>query len=170
MSSAIHLNALSPNAARAALTNCCAAARWVEHMLDSRPFDSDAAVRAAADEAFKTLSEADWLEAFAAHPLIGDVETLRQKYAATKGQAVAEQSGVAGAEDATLAELAELNSNYLNRFGFIFIVFATGKTAAEMLALLKARINNSRDAELLNAAAEQQKITHLRLEKLGAPA
>jgi OHCU decarboxylase len=121
---------------------------------------------AAADAALP-LTEADWLEAFAAHPLIGDVDSLRAKYAATKTLAAGEQSGVASAGEATLAALAEVNRAYRDKFGFIFIVFATGKSAAEMLAILKSRIDNSREQEIRNAAVEQMKITRLRLQKLG---
>ena len=168
MSIASTINALSDADARAALRNCCAAGGWVEAMLAGRPFADDPAVLAAADAAAAGLGEEDWLEAFSAHPLIGDVESLRKKYAATKRIAAGEQSGVAGADEATLEELAALNHEYRDRFGFIFIVFATGKSAAEMLAILKSRIGNTRAEELCNAAGEQMKITKLRLEKLAA--
>jgi OHCU decarboxylase len=166
MSIAITLNAMEEPHARAALTNCCAAESWVKRMLARRPFDDDDAVLAAAAAVATTLVEADWLEAFAAHPLIGDVDSLRKKYAATKTLAAGEQSGVDGANAATLSELAALNRQYVERFGFIFIVFATGKSAAEMLELLKGRIGNARSDELKNAAAEQLQITRLRLQKL----
>ena len=151
---------------RELLANCCAASAWIEGMLARRPFSDDIAVLTAAEQVAGKLSESDWLEAFAAHPLIGDVESLRLKYAATKQLATGEQSGVAGAAEATLKELADLNHAYRERFGFIFIVFATGKSADEMLAILKGRIGNSRKDEIRNAAAEQLKITRLRLEKL----
>jgi OHCU decarboxylase len=121
-------------------------------------------------EAAAALVEADWLEAFAAHPLIGDVDSLRKKYGATRDLAAGEQAGAAGAGAATLQELADLNRSYREMFGFIFIVFATGKSADEMLANLRSRLGNSRDEELRNAAAEQIKITRLRLEKLAAAA
>ena len=160
------LNALNDDDARAALANCCAAEKWVAVMLAARPFADDDALFAACGLAAAKLDEADWLEAFAAHPLIGDVDTLRAKYAATKHLAAGEQAGVDVASDATLRELAKLNRDYAARFGFIFIVFATGKTADQMLAILKSRIDNSREQELANAAAEQLKITRLRLEKL----
>ncbi len=166
MSISAKLNALADAEARTALTNCCAAHKWVSSMLAARPFANDDALFKACDRVAATLTESDWLEAFAAHPLIGDVDTLRQKYAATKQLAAGEQSGVDAASEATLRELAKLNGNYAERFGFIFIVFASGKTADEMLAILKSRINNSRDQELANAAAEQLKITRLRIEKL----
>ncbi|MBA3482249.1 MAG: 2-oxo-4-hydroxy-4-carboxy-5-ureidoimidazoline decarboxylase [Pirellulales bacterium] len=161
MSIATTLNAMDAASARAALTNCCAAGAWVEGMLAGRPFADDADVLAAASAVAATLTEADWLEAFAAHPLIGDV--------ATKDLAAGEQSGVDGANEATLSELAALNRQYAERFGFIFIVCATGKSAAEMLAILKGRIGNTRDEELKNAAREQLAITRLRLQKLADP-
>jgi OHCU decarboxylase len=162
------LNTMDDASARAALFNCCAAASWIDGMLARRPFADDDAVHNAAAEVAASLAEADWLDAFAAHPMIGDVASLKQKYAATRSLAAGEQGGVAAASEATLDELAALNRECLQRFGFQFIVFATGKTAEEMLALLKARINNSREAELRNAAVEQLKITQLRLEKLAA--
>jgi 2-oxo-4-hydroxy-4-carboxy-5-ureidoimidazoline decarboxylase len=166
MSIAEVLNALAEDDARAALANCCVAEQWVSGMLAARPFAGNDALFAACDAIAATLTEPDWLEAFAAHPLIGDVDSLRKKYAATTQLAAGEQSGVDAASEATLRELADLNRVYAERFGFIFIVFATGKTADEMLAILKSRIDNSRDQELANAAAEQLKITRLRLTKL----
>ncbi len=159
---------LNGDDARALLANCCAAAAWVDGMLAARPFADDDAALLAAAEAALPLGEADWLEAFAAHPRIGDVESLRAKYAATKQLAAGEQAGVAGADEATLAELAEFNRAYHEKFGFIFIVFATGKSAAEMLAILKSRLGNARDQEIRNAAVEQMKITRLRLTKLAS--
>jgi len=156
--------------ARELLTSCCAATAWVDHMLARRPFADDQAVLAAAEEVAATLGESDLLEAFAAHPMIGDVDSLRKKYASTKALAAGEQSGVGGATDETLAELARLNREYRERFGFIFIVFAADKTADEMLAILKSRLNNSRAQELQNASAEQLKITQLRLQKLAEAA
>ena len=144
----------------------CAADAWINRMLAQRPFADDDAVLAAAAAVAATLVEADWLEAFAAHPLIGDVETLRNRFAATRNLAAGEQSSVDGANEAVLSELAAMNRQYAERFGFIFIVFATGKSAAEMLELLKVRIGNTRSEELKNAAAEQLQITRLRLQKL----
>jgi len=166
VSIAAKLNALAADDARTALTNCCAATAWVNDMLAARPFADDEAVFAACRAIAATLTEPNWLEAFAAHPLIGDIDSLRKKYAATKQLAAGEQSGVDAANEATLRELAELNQVYLARFGFIFIIFATGKTADDMLAILKSRIDNGRAQEIANAAAEQLKITRLRLTKL----
>ena len=119
-----------------------------------------------AERAWNACNESDWLEAFSHHPKIGDVSTLREKFAATAAWASNEQSGTRNASDEVLTELADLNNTYEARFGFIFIVCATGKTAEEMLDLLKARIDNYREKEIHIAAAEQLKITKLRLEKL----
>ncbi len=135
-------------------------------MLARRPFASPGDLFESARSAWAATGEADWLEAFAAHPKIGDIDSLREKYAATKAMAGNEQGAVNGADAATLEALARLNAEYEKRFGFIFIVFASGKSAEEMLALLLSRINNSREEEMRNAAAEQLKITLLRLEKM----
>ena len=170
MSVARALNSLGVREARAALTNCCASTAWVEGMLALRPFADDDALLDAAEDVAETLEMDDWMEAFAAHPMIGDVESLRKKFAATKELAAGEQSGVVGATESTLQELAELNREYLRRFGFIFIVFATGKSAEHMLAVLRTRIGNCREEELRNAAEEQVRITELRLQKLAEDA
>jgi 2-oxo-4-hydroxy-4-carboxy-5-ureidoimidazoline decarboxylase len=160
------LNALPPADARAALLRCCGSRRWADALLARRPFASTADLLAAADEVWAGLDRADWLEAFAAHPRIGDLDGLRKKFAATADWSAGEQAGVAGAGEAVLRELAEGNRRYEERFGHIFIVCATGKTAAEMLRLLRERLPNAPAAELAVAAAEQAKITRLRLEKL----
>ncbi|HEY1375838.1 MAG TPA: 2-oxo-4-hydroxy-4-carboxy-5-ureidoimidazoline decarboxylase [Gemmataceae bacterium] len=160
------LNALPPDAARAALRRCCGSRRWADAMTARRPFVSADDVLRAAAAVEAGLDRADWLEAFAAHPRIGDLDSLRKKFAATADWAGAEQAGVAGADEEILQALAEGNRQYEERFGHIFIVCATGKTATEMLTLLVERLNNEPEAELRVAAAEQAKITRLRLEKL----
>ena len=112
------------------------------------------------------MREQDLLEAFDGHPKIGDPDSLKKKYAATKKLATSEQSAVQYASDETIDELAACNQAYLDKFGFIFIICASGKSADEMLVSIKNRISNSRERELLLAAEEQRKITHLRLNKL----
>ena len=159
-------NALCDADTRAALLRCCGSRRWADAMLARRPFASMADLLAAADAVWAGLDRADWLEAFAAHPRIGDLGGLRKKFAATAHWSAGEQAGVAGAAEAVLRDLADGNRRYEERFGHIFIVCATGKTAAEMLRLLRARLPNEPAAELAVAAAEQAKITRLRLEKL----
>jgi len=127
-------------------------------MFNRQPFLSTAAMHAAADEIWWSLTPEDWLEAFSKHPKIG--QSPSAKWSAE------EQSGMSEAAFETAQEIARLNAGYYAKFGFIFIVCATGKSAAEMLQLLSARIHNTRDEELRNAAEEQAKITHLRLNKL----
>lgn len=159
-------NRLDDDAAARELAGCCAASRWVDDMLARRPFGDRQALFDAARAAWAGTGERDRLEAFEAHPKIGDIDSLRARYASTRDMAAGEQGGVAGADAATLAELARLNEAYNERFGFIFIVFASGKSAGEMLALIRSRINNSREQELANASAEQIEITLLRLGRL----
>ena len=160
------LNRQSKQNAAYALLQCCTSGRWVERMLACRPFFNFRAVHEAADQSWLALDEGDYLQAFEGHPKIGDVNSLRAKYANTKALASGEQSAVSEATDEVLIKLSEGNDAYFNKFGFIFIVCATGKSAGEMLALLEARLPNTRDIELQNAAEEQRKIFHIRLEKL----
>lgn len=172
MSSASVLDAMAPDQAKAALTRCCGASRWVAGMLARRPFADDATLHEQADQVWASMSRADILEAFDHHPRIGaDLDTLRSKFAATASLSANEQAGAAQAGEHELVRLRDGNLAYEARFGHIFIVCATGKTAAQMLDLLDARLHNHADDELRIAAAEQAKITHLRLSALsGAPA
>jgi 2-oxo-4-hydroxy-4-carboxy-5-ureidoimidazoline decarboxylase len=163
------LNALSPPAARDALLRCCGSTRWVERMLEHRPFASTLALYELATRDWTDLDASDYLEAFSHHPQIGaDLAELKRKFATTASWSASEQAGAGNAEQATLEALRDGNRAYLDRFGFIFIVCATGKSAAEMLDLLRARLPNDSATELRVAAAEQAKITKLRLEKLSA--
>ena len=132
-------------------------------MLARRPFGGDPALLAAAREVWFALTPADWHEAFAHHPKIGDRASLRERFPHTAHLSANEQAGLAGASDETLDKLAELNQAYEERFGYIFIVCATGKSADDMLHALRARIDNTPEAELKIAAEEQAKITELRL-------
>jgi 2-oxo-4-hydroxy-4-carboxy-5-ureidoimidazoline decarboxylase len=152
------IDALSPSDAREALTRCCGSQRWVDGMLARRPFASADQLFAAADAIWAGLDRADFLEAFAHHPAIGA--------AGARGFSAREQAQVAQAPAATCQDLETLNRRYHERFGFVFLVCATGKSADQMLALLRARIDNPADVELRIAAGEQAKITRLRLEKL----
>ncbi|MGI4760890.1 MAG: 2-oxo-4-hydroxy-4-carboxy-5-ureidoimidazoline decarboxylase [Janthinobacterium lividum] len=160
------LNALAPNARAQALTTCCGATAWVATLNGQFPFSSTAALYEAADRVWHNLGEADWREAFKHHPKIGDVRALREKFASTAAWAAGEQGAVRQASDDTLAALAAGNAAYAQRFGYIFIVCATGKSAAEMLALLQARLLNEASQEITIAMSEQAKITRLRLQKL----
>jgi len=166
MSVAEILNSMSDAAAADALARCCASPTWIEQMLAGRPFENDATVIQAAGGIWWSLDRHQWLQAFAAHPKIGDVRSLRAKFVNTATWASSEQAGTAVAGEETLRELATHNRQYEDRFGYIFIVCATGKSAEEMLALLKARLCNDAASELRIAAGEQLRITLLRLERL----
>lgn len=128
-----------------------------------RPFVRDTKLLFAARNEWFGLTEADWLEAFSQHPQIGDRAALDTRFPATHDLSATEQSGVRAAREETLSALADANQRYLQRFGFIFIVCATGKSADEMLALLRERLDHDRATELRLAAEEQAKITALRL-------
>jgi hydroxyisourate hydrolase len=168
MSDLTELNGSSDAAARSAFLRCYGSARWAERMTALRPFASVHDVFAAADSLWPSLEPADWLEAFAAHPKIGDFDALKTRFASTGAWSATEQSGVATASEAVLRALAARNAEYEARFGFIFIVCATGKSAPELLALIEQRIGNDPQAELLISAGEQAKITRIRLRKLCA--
>jgi 2-oxo-4-hydroxy-4-carboxy-5-ureidoimidazoline decarboxylase len=161
------LNALSPRAARMALGRACGSQRWVDGMMGRLPFASAGLMWQAVDEEWARLGKDDYLEAFAQHPKIGeDVDQLRSKFRSTETFSREEQSGVIDADEKTLLALRDGNLAYEKRFGHIFIVCATGKSAREMLALLNERIDNDAEVELAVAAAEQLQITKLRLQKL----
>jgi OHCU decarboxylase len=150
----IELNDLPAAGAERALLACCGSRAWAAAMAARRPFASLDALLAAADEEWRALPEADRREAFAAHPRIGERGGARSER---------EQAGVRGAAAATLAELAEGNRAYEERFGHVFLICASGRSAEEMLAALHERIGNAPDVELAITAEEQRKITRLRL-------
>lgn len=159
------LNHLDDNAAYDWFETTCAAERWVNAMVTARPFATVDAVCRQAAEIWQSLADADYREAFEAHPMIGDVNSLRAKFANTKHTAASEQQGTAVASDETLQALHRLNNEYLNKHGFIFIICATGLSADTMLEALQKRLPNDTATELANAASEQIKITLLRLNK-----
>lgn len=160
------LNKLPEAEAYALLESCCCAPNWVATMLQARPFVSKQQVLQLADSVWSTMEKGDYFAAFEGHPQIGDLSTLREKYRQTAGSAGHEQSGMQQANEQILQSMMQLNKDYLAKFGFIFIVCASGKSAAEMLQIIEQRINNSVDQELKIAAAEQGKITKIRLDKL----
>ncbi len=160
------INAWTVDEALSSFRRCCGSLRWAEQMARLRPFESDDALFEAAGWIWWGLAPADWLEAFAAHPRIGDRDAMRARFAATSAWSAREQAGIEGAPEDVLEELAEANVRYEERFGYLFIVCATGKTAEEMHALLNDRLPNDPEVELRTAAAEQAKITRIRLEKL----
>jgi 2-oxo-4-hydroxy-4-carboxy-5-ureidoimidazoline decarboxylase len=164
------LNALSAAEAGEAFARCCGARAWVERMVARRPYVNVGHLMGIARAYWMALGPADWREAFAHHPRIGDLESLRRRFASTADLAAREQAGVGAASRAVLEALAVGNRAYEERFGYIFIVFASGRTAEEMLALLRDRLSHEPEAELKVAAEEQWKIMRLRLDRmLGGP-
>jgi 2-oxo-4-hydroxy-4-carboxy-5-ureidoimidazoline decarboxylase len=156
------LNALEEERAAEALRRCCGSRAWVRAMNALRPFASTEALMSAADEVWRGLGREDYLEAFAHHPAIGgDLAKLRDKFWSSQ-----EQAGVQSASEETLRALRDGNLRYREKFGYVFLVCATGKSADEMLALLQVRLPNSPQDELPIAAAEHEKITRLRLARL----
>lgn len=160
------LNNLTDEEAINRLLLCCGSHRWAREMVEQRPFQSKNQLMELAETIWDNLSKEDWLEAFSHHPKIGDLDSLRKKYATTRTWAESEQSGTKKASDETLHKLKHLNEEYEEKYGYIFIVCATGKSADEMLQILEGRIGNAPEKELDIAAGEQKKITKIRLEKL----
>lgn len=162
----VQLNNSSIEQLKTELFKCCGSTKWSSALASCFPFSSFEKLIIQSDKIWNTCSEQDFLEAFTHHPKIGDVEGLRKKFATTATWASNEQSGTTQATQQVLEALAKGNEEYEKKFGFIFIVCATGKSASEMLQLLQQRLPNNRSTELHIAAAEQNKITHLRLQKL----
>jgi 2-oxo-4-hydroxy-4-carboxy-5-ureidoimidazoline decarboxylase len=147
-----------------AMIACCGARRWASAMVALRPVGSVAELSEAADRVWNTMREADWMEAFACHPRIGERKATHAtaKSAAWSRQ---EQSSASSTAEKVLAELAEGNARYEEQYGFTYIVCATGKSAEEMLEVLKRRLASSREAELREAAEQQRQIMQIRLGK-----
>jgi 2-oxo-4-hydroxy-4-carboxy-5-ureidoimidazoline decarboxylase len=160
------LNGLSDAEAQAELLRCCGVRTWAEALARARPFATEAALFEQADTLWARTGPTEWREAMTHHPRIGDVSRLREKYKATGAWSEQEQRGMSGAGEDVIQALADGNRDYEARFGFIFLVCATGKSAGEMLGLLRERMKNPPDPELRVAAGEQAKITRIRLEKL----
>lgn len=146
--------------------DCCGSTEWSKRMANSRPFDSESELLQLAAVVWNELDKSDWLEAFATHPKIGESKAPKMKQARSAEWSIGEQSGMNSAAESLKSDLADANNKYFEKFGFIFIVCATGKRAEEMLELCRSRTENDRETEITNAAGEQQKITEIRLRKL----
>jgi len=154
-------NNLDKETAAKELFSCCGSQKWVSLLMKEFPFDSqDVLIKRTTEIWYDECGKKDWLESFAHHPRIGDKKSLTEKFAGK------EQAGVASATEELNEKLVNANAKYENRFGFIFIVCATGKSANEMLRLLNDRLKNDIDSELSIAIGEQQKITLIRVKKL----
>ena len=149
------LNGLSEKDAKVEFLRCCGANRWASEMITHRPFGTRDELLSTANEVWQQLDQKDWKEAFSRHPKIGDIENLKKKFArppsdwraSTAQWAQGEQSGVAQTSERVLKELAEGNNLYEAKFGYIFIVCATAKSADEMLEMLNLRLKNTSRSE-----------------------
>ena len=148
------------------LETCCGSRAWIREMLAHRPFGSLMRILDEADEVWWSLAPDDWREAFDHHPRIGEQSAAAPQGAVARAWSADEQRGVTHSSEATRQALADGNREYERKFGHIYLVYAAGKSAEEMLALLRSRLSNDPATELHVAAGEQAKITRLRLEKL----
>ena len=160
------LNSLPPVEAEKELLQCCGSTRWAQQMAATRPFKTLEALLASADTIWWSLDRNDWLEAFRSHPKIGEKKAADPVSTQASQWSGQERAGVATASQETVDSLASLNRAYEEKFGFIFIICATGKTSAEMMSSLRERLEHDAVDELPIAATEQSKITALRLNKL----
>jgi OHCU decarboxylase len=160
------LNSLPANEAEAEFRKCCGSTNWARRLAAERPFANSNHLITMADRVWWSLEPDDWLEAFASHPKIGENKAARATAPEAQNWAAQEQSGAENPAEEIVRSLAELNRQYEEKFGYIYIVCATGKSSEEMLALLRERLPNDAATEILNAAREQSRITKLRLGKL----
>ena len=160
------LNQLPFEHAHAEFLKCCGSGEWAQRMSDARPFSNLEELSAKADEVWWNLDKEDWLEAFRAHPKIGEKKAAASQSAEAEAWSAQEQSESERAAAETKTALADGNREYEQRFGFIFIICATGRSTEEILAALNGRLSNAPETEWRVAAEEQRKITQLRLQKL----
>ena len=160
------LNTLPTEEAAKELLQCCGSRQWARKMANRRPYQSLETLIKTANDVWWSLQPDDWLEAFRSHPKIGEKKAAESVSAQSREWSGQEQAGVSNAAQETVDSLATLNRAYEQKFGFIFIICATGKSSEEMLSALRERLNNEPAAELPIAATEQSKITELRLKKL----
>jgi OHCU decarboxylase len=160
------LNTLSPQELKEQFLKCCGSTAWADRMSDARPFESREQLISEANRIWWSLEADDWLEAFRSHPKIGEKKAQSHISADAQKWSEEEQAAADQSSTATKQALAQLNEAYQQKFGFIYIICAAGKSSEEMLEILEGRMDNAPDEELRVAAAEQAKITQLRLKKL----
>jgi OHCU decarboxylase len=158
-------NLLPADEAEKEILPCCGSRAWARGMARHRPYKDDRSVLAASDETWRSLGEADWMEAFASHPRIGESRAPQSASARSAAWSSEEQSHAAAAEDAVRTALAEANREYERRFGRIFIICATGKQGSEILQILRQRLQNDAQTEIREAAEQQRQISQIRLGK-----
>jgi len=157
-------NRSEPEPAVAALLSCCAAERWAEQLVAMRPFATEEELFAAADRVWAEMQQPDWMQAFSAHPRIGDRKPAHAS-ALSSSWSRQEQVSTEAAQTSVLTQLADGNQSYEELFGFTYIICATGKSAEEMLQILNRRLDSDRPTELKEAAEQQRQITQIRLRK-----
>ena len=160
------LNTLPAEEAAKELLQCCGSKRWAQEMANRRPYQSLETLIKTSSDVWWSLQPNEWLEAFRSHPKIGEKKAVESVSARSREWSGQEQAGTSNAPPETVDSLARLNRVYEEKFGFIFIICATGKTSEEMLAALRERLDNESAEEMRIAAEEQRKITELRLKKL----
>ena len=160
------LNSLAPPEALLEFLKCCGSKNWAQRMVDQRPFIDVSELLSEADEIWRSLVAADWLEAFRSHPKIGEKKAEQAQSAEARAWSEQEQAGTRDSGQETMRALATGNREYEQKFGYIFVVCASGKTADEMLAMLRERLSNDPGKELRVAAEEQREITQLRLRRM----
>lgn len=158
-------NRLDRSTAEAEILPCCGSRAWAQELASLRPFDDSEDLIKLSDRIWSELDVADWDEAFCSHPRIGEQKAPAASTPQSAQWSSQEQRAAATSNSATQDELRRANAEYEARFGRIYIVCATGKSAEEMLAILKRRLQNEDAAELREAAEQQRQITELRLRK-----
>jgi 2-oxo-4-hydroxy-4-carboxy-5-ureidoimidazoline decarboxylase len=156
-------NLLPADEAAKEILPCCGSPAWANGIADSRPLQDVATLLATSDRIWRDLSAADWLEAFQSHPRIGETRAARKSSTRSRDWSTQEQSGAAASNDSLKEALADANREYEHRFHRIFIICATGKSAEEILANLRQRLNNDDATELREAAEQQRQIAQIRL-------
>ena len=161
----VRWNRLSHEDALNDILPCCGSRAWAESMAAKRPVPDETSLLVTSDESWRALSQSDWLEAFRSHPRIGESRAEPSATPKSCAWAAREQQYVTAADDSVKAALASANREYEQRFGRIFLVCATGKSAQEILEILRRRLHNSDHAELQEAAEQQRQITQIRLKR-----
>lgn len=158
-------NRLSSEEAQRAILPCCGSRAWARGMADRRPLPDEASLLSASDQTWEKLAESDWMEAFQRHPRIGESPARQPVSPQSAAWSSREQACVNNASDTIKIALAQGNQEYERRFGRIFIVCATGKSAGQILDILERRLQNDQETELREAAEQQRQITRIRLKK-----
>jgi 2-oxo-4-hydroxy-4-carboxy-5-ureidoimidazoline decarboxylase len=158
-------NTLPREEAERAILPCCGSKTWAASMASKRPIEDETSLLASSDLIWQNLDESEWLEAFRSHPRIGESRAEHNSAPQSWAWSAQEQQKAATADDSVKMALKQGNLEYEQKFGRIFIVCATGKSASEILEILRGRLHNDDATELRRAVEEQRQIMYLRLKK-----